>query len=96
MLITLILPFTQHEMSGQYSYNNEKKGYFVISGIVNDDEISKIDVSFNDGQSKEMTIGDYKTMYAFVRNDANAYKTGIQKITALDKKGNTVYQYGPG
>jgi len=90
------VPFTQHEMSGQYSYNNKKKGYFVISGIVNDDKISKINVNFNDGQLADITIDDNMTMYAYVINNDNAYKIGIQKITASDKNGNTVYQYRPG
>lgn len=85
-------PFTVHQMSGGYFDSaGNKKTYIVISGTVNDNKISEMNVLFNDGHLSDLIIGDNR-IYSCVRTDKNI---SIKKIVALDENGDEVYQYPP-
>lgn len=85
-------PFTVHQMSGNY-YDSErnKKTYIVISGTVNEEKITEMNLYFNDGQLVSLIVGENR-IYSFVRNDKNI---SIKKIVALDENGNEIFVYPP-
>jgi len=83
--------FVVHSFSGGYSNDIPKKLFYAIFGIINDSQIAEIDIYFNDGSLASVIVGD-RTMYAYSRTDKII---SIQKIIALDKGGNAIYQYPP-
>lgn len=86
------VPFTVHQMSGTYTDSQSlKKSYIIVGGVVENKNIKEMNINFNNGLFIDLKLGDGNT-YSYAKTDK---ETSIKKITALDEKGNEIFEYPP-
>ncbi|MEQ6390387.1 hypothetical protein RZN22_13850 [Bacillaceae bacterium S4-13-58] len=86
-IIDKTTPFTHLEMTGVI----KDGAYHIVSGVINDKNIDKVEISFLNGLLIETHKSNENT-YEYV-NINNTNDSGIQSIKALSSSGDIVYQY---
>jgi len=81
------VPFTQSQMSGQIGNDSN---FFIISGVVNNDQISYIKANFVDGALVKIMINKSSGTYAYVRIDK---PIGIKEICGYSENGSIIHKY---
>lgn len=81
------VPFTKIEMGGDAAIKGEqKKTYFFIGGVINNNNIKAINIQFDDGLLVSVQVDSYNT-YNYARTDK---LVGITSIEAVDKDGISI------